>query len=34
MYLRGALDNAHFYRMRKATIYQKDAAGKLCRYQA
>jgi lactam utilization protein B len=33
MYLRGALDSAHFHRMRKATIYQIDAAGKLCRYQ-
>jgi hypothetical protein len=28
MYLRGALDSAHFHRMRKANIYQKDAAGK------
>jgi lactam utilization protein B len=33
MYLRGALDSAHFHRMRKVTIYQIDAAGKLCRYQ-
>jgi hypothetical protein len=32
-YLRGALDSAHFHRMRKVTIYQIDAAGKLCRYQ-
>jgi hypothetical protein len=34
MYLRGALDSAHFHLMRKATIYQRDAAGKLCKYQA
>jgi lactam utilization protein B len=33
MYFRGALDSAYFYRMRKVTIYQIDAAGKLCRYQ-
>jgi len=32
MYLRGALDSAHFHRMRKVTIYQIDAVGKLCRY--
>jgi len=34
MYLRGALDSAHFHRLRKATIYQTDVAGKLYRYQA
>jgi hypothetical protein len=34
MYLRGALDSAHFHSMRKATIYQIDAVGKLRRYQA
>jgi len=33
MYLRGALDSAHFHFMRKVTIYQIDAVGKLCRYQ-
>jgi len=33
MYLKGALDSAYFHRMRKATIYQIDAAWKLCRYQ-
>jgi lactam utilization protein B len=33
MYLKGALDSAYFHRMRKETIYQIDAAGKLCRYQ-
>jgi hypothetical protein len=33
MYLRGALDSAHFYRMWKVTIHQIDAIGKLCRYQ-
>jgi hypothetical protein len=33
MYLKGALDSAYFHRMRKATIYQIDAVGKLCRYQ-
>jgi lactam utilization protein B len=33
MYLRGALDSAYFHRMRKVTIYQIDAIGKLCRYQ-
>jgi lactam utilization protein B len=33
MYLRGALDHAYFHRMRKVTIYQIDAAGKICRYQ-
>jgi hypothetical protein len=34
MYHRGALDSAHVHHMRKTTIYQKDAAGILCRYQA
>jgi hypothetical protein len=34
MYFRGALDSAHFHRISKVTIYQKDVAGKLCRYQA
>jgi hypothetical protein len=33
MYLRGALDSVHFHRLRKATIYQTDAAGRFCRYQ-
>jgi len=33
MYLREALDSAQFCCMTKATIYQIDAAGKLCRYQ-
>jgi lactam utilization protein B len=33
MYLRGALNSAHFHHMKKVTIYQIDAAGKLCRYQ-
>jgi lactam utilization protein B len=33
MYFRGALDSTHFHRMWKLTIYQIDAAGKLCRYQ-
>jgi hypothetical protein len=33
MYLKGALDSAYFHRMRKATIYQIDTTGKLCRYQ-
>jgi lactam utilization protein B len=33
MYLRGALDSAYFHHMRKITIYQIDAVGKLCRYQ-
>jgi hypothetical protein len=33
MYLKGALDSAYFHRMRKATIYQINAVGKLCRYQ-
>jgi len=33
MYLKEALDNAYFHHMRKATIYQIDAARKLCRYQ-
>jgi hypothetical protein len=33
MYLKGALDSAYIHRMRKATIYQINAAGKLCRYQ-
>jgi lactam utilization protein B len=34
MYLKRALDSAHFHRTRKETIYQIDAVGKLCRYQA
>jgi hypothetical protein len=33
MYLRRALDSAHFHLMRKITIYQIDPVGKLCRYQ-
>jgi hypothetical protein len=33
MYLKRALDSAYFHRMRKATIYQIDVAGKLCIYQ-
>jgi hypothetical protein len=33
MYLRGALDSAYFHRMRKATIYQINAVGKLYIYQ-
>jgi hypothetical protein len=34
MYLRRALDNVHFHRKKKVTIYQTDAAEKLRRYQA
>jgi hypothetical protein len=34
MYLRRALDSAHFHRMKKVTIYQTNATGKLCKYQA
>jgi hypothetical protein len=33
MYLKGAFDSAYFHRMKKATIYQIDAVGKLCKYQ-
>jgi dsDNA-specific endonuclease/ATPase MutS2 len=33
MYLRGALDSAHFHRMGKVTIYHQDATGKLSKYQ-